>query len=144
MSDQDSQKLEIPEGITETFQSKSVAFDNLSGAVPAFTKVDKCAAFKAEYTTQNEDVVLHFFPPDRPDGPELEKYWKVTFPQVLDAVAKAFFKAGPDRLYAEYVPELASWYLKAKGFKTLDTDTFIGGFLQNLDDALAPNKVVQL
>ena len=111
----------------------------LPGALQ-FTKVDDYTTFWAEYGVKDEDnLVFHFFVTEEVNQmPDPWKYWKDTFPRVLQEVAVPFFKSGPPALRAAYTEELASWWLQADGAagKVLDADHFAKKFLQELDKGL--------
>ena len=79
-----------------------------------FTQVDKEPVFKAEFAVIGEDLVIHFFPPDRSSP----RYWETIFPAVLDPVAKHSFKADAPRLRAMRITDfdIDSWWFRAYGF----------------------------
>lgn len=146
-SEQNERKVVIGADMSEE-QAKSLlaghteTFEIGEGAVPKFTSVNY-RSFKAEYTTINDDIVLHFFLPKHAtaDSPEARQawmgYWLKDFPAKLDPVAQEYFEAGYPRLMAKYTTEVASWWFKAQGFgDVLDVGAFLQGFFERLDSAL--------
>jgi hypothetical protein len=135
-SEQGVKDLQLP-----PFGSKAVAF----------TKVDRFTTFLAEYTFQDKDIVLHFFPSDEVHkSAKAKPYWYDVFPKVLDPVARSSFGAEPPRIEAQFI-EMAipsfipadqakatpSWWLCAHGFTdSLDPDGLVQRFLSSLDRAL--------
>jgi len=111
---------------------------DLDGAVPDFTCNGNYTTFRVEHALIEGNIVLHFFPPEEmEDGPQLLNYWKTIFPTTLDVVARKYFDAESPRLYAEYVPELYSWYFRANGYSHIvDLLSFLEGFFDKLDEAL--------
>lgn len=105
-----------------------------------FTGVNDYTTFRAEYGVKDEDnLVFHFFATEEINQlPNPWKYWKETFPEVLQKVAVPFFKSGPPALRAAYTEELASWWMQADGAagKVLDAHHFARRFLQELDKEL--------
>lgn len=103
-----------------------------------------CYSFRAEYTFRNDDVVVHFYVPERAhalDTAEARRawmtYWQTRFPSKLSDVSQEFFKAGPDRLEADYTAEVASWWFRAKGFATAtNPKMLVHRFFEKLDEAL--------
>ena len=112
------------------------------GAVPKFVSFGY-RSFKAEFSTINDDLILHFFLPKHAtiDSPESRQawmgYWLKLFPEKLDVVAQEYFEAGYPRLMAKYTDEVTSWWFKAQGFgMVIDAEAFVRGFLEKLDEAL--------
>jgi hypothetical protein len=122
-----------------------------------FTKVDRFTTFLAEYSFQNKDIVLHFFPSEEVlQSSRSRPYWLEVFPRVLDPVARKGFGAEPPRLEAQFV-EMAipsfipaaqakatpSWWLCAHGFtEVLDPHGLVERFLALLDQALDAEKAM--
>jgi hypothetical protein len=116
-----------------------------------FTKVDRFTTFLAEYTFQDKDIVLHFFPSEEVlQSKRARPYWLETFPRVLDPVARESFGAEPPRLEAQYIETAIpsfilaaqakatpSWWFCAHGFtEVLDPHGLVERFLSSLDRAL--------
>lgn len=119
---------------------------NVGNAVIKFTEVKGFTTFLAEYAIQDDNYIVHFFPPKERyvfangkhqiHGPFLVK-WQRTFPLVLDPIAQAYFGATSPRLQAAYTAEMFSWWFKAAGFASrLGPDEYLLRFFEKLDAAL--------
>ena len=106
-------------------------------------KVEDFTTFLAEYAFKDGNIVVHFFQTQEIHGSDRAKrdrYWLQVFPMVLSDTAEAHFDATQPRIFAEYVPEMTSWYFQANGFATrLDPSGFLMKFLEKLDEALDGN-----
>ena len=113
-----------------------------AGALPVlplqFMPVLDLTTFAAEVAITDGDFIYHFFANDEINrGPDPKKYWLETFPAILEATAKAYFKADFPRLKAAYTEEQASWWLRAFGFGiVLQPHKMALGFCDALDAAL--------
>ena len=116
----------------------------VADAVPKFAK-DSFYSFKVEHTVIGRDFVIHFFLPEHAEEHlnSLEgkqawlKYWTDRFPATLDAVAQSFFGEGPPRVTAKYTQEVASWWLRARGFADgISPGDLLKRFFEELDAAL--------
>lgn len=135
-SEEAVKKLQLP-----PFASKALVF----------AKVDRFTTFLAEYTFQDKDIILHFFPSEEVhQSKRARPYWFEVFPHVLDPVARQAFGAEAPRLEAQFIemaipsfvpPDKAkatpSWWFCARGFTTvLDPHGLVERFLVALDRAL--------
>jgi hypothetical protein len=116
----------------------------------AFKTVDAFTTFAAEYTTKDSDIVLHFFMTNEVWSQGWRKrYWDTVFPQILDEVARSYFRAEYPRLKAQQVDGVlratelpteagvTSWWFSAANFAQVpDVDGLVAGFLEKLDQAL--------
>jgi hypothetical protein len=105
--------------------------------VPTFTS-RRHERFVVEFAIIDSDLVFHFkLPPDKEAQLLESNFWRQTFPEVLSALAQAYFKATYPRLKAAYTEEVNSWWMRAYGFA--DVPDPIGradGFLRDLSLAL--------
>ncbi len=125
-----------------------------------FTPVNDFTTFFAEYTTEERNIVVHFFistealeartgqaPADAQQRDEwmmhfinkdmvLRRYWKEVLPAVLVQAAKEIFHAAPPRLTFDYTEELCSWWFKALGFNVLKPEELVNQFLARVDALL--------
>lgn len=107
-----------------------------------FTKVVD-ELFSAEYAVVDEnDIVYHFFHTEKTDKlPDPRGFWLNTFPQILSDVAQEYFKATKPRLLASYVPELASYWMRAYGYAQLgDVDEKSKKLFEKMSQALKQNQ----
>jgi hypothetical protein len=94
--------------------------ETIEKAVPKFKKILIYTSFHVEYAIEGADLIYHFF--ITPEGnalPNPREYWLEKFPTTLSDVASDFFMATKPRLLASYVPEMASWWMRAYGFAEL-------------------------
>lgn len=103
-----------------------------------FMPVNDLTTFSAEVAVTDGDFVYHFYPTKEVnEGADPKKYWMETFPAVLEATAKEYFKAEYPRLKAAYTEEKASWWMRAFGFgMVLDPHRLALHFCDDLDAAL--------
>ena len=139
---------ETVEARSEYSSGANNVMGNLSNAAVKMEKVEGYTTFLAEYTFQGGDIIIHFFMPmeaysRRAGGsgpepkPEYISYWQNKFPQVLSAVAMEYFDATYPRIFAEWVPEMVSWYMKCQGFASrLDPKGYVDRFFELLDSSL--------
>jgi hypothetical protein len=115
-----------------------VAIDGVARAVVTLHQVEDFTSFFAEYGLVGSDIVLHFFlSPEARDMPERERYFLEVFPRVLSDLSEAYFRATQPRVFAEYVPEMTSWYMRCRGFADrLDPHLYVLEFLEKLDARL--------
>lgn len=112
-----------------------------------FQKVDVFTTFFCEYTYKDNDIHFHFFRTE--EVVRLgEKFWKLTFGQALDAVAREHFEAEYPRLQASFVDDVirvgaspdqseSSWWMIAQEYGSVpDPDLLVEKFLEKLDQAL--------
>lgn len=147
----DGKQLEELDGGIRSDVKDAVAKDGMSAqsvvdAVPEFQKVEDFTTFLAEFGIQQGDIVIHFFLPyEAFSGDDEHKevkdgyltYWQHTFPPILSTTAEEYFNDTYPRIFAEWIPELRSWYMRCKGFgKKLDPETYAMKFLEALDGAL--------
>jgi hypothetical protein len=119
--------------------SSAPAFQDVGSAVPVFHQVPDYTTYRAEWTILDGDFVIHFFRPEPDDRGFARQYWTGQFPQDLSDTAEQYFRATKPRIFAQYVPELESWYMRARGFAScLDPEGFIGEFFRQLDQRLDP------
>lgn len=120
--------------VGEMSSGEGPSLTSVMDAVPKFTRVDDFTTFSAEYTLQNGDIVIHFFPTnDRVST----AYWTKRFPAVLDRVAQVYFEATSPRLQAKYTEELSSWWFRARSYShVIDFRGLVWGFLEELDREL--------
>jgi hypothetical protein len=103
-------------------------------AVPKFISVDDFTTFRAEWTLQDGNVIVHFFTPSV--APTIA-YWTEVFPVALDRVGREHFEADKPRLQAKYTVELNSWWLRALKYDhIIDIVRFMDAFFDKLDAAL--------
>ena len=137
-------------GKAEKADGKTV--DTLAGAAPignvrnavvgdpekGLTKVEDYTTFLAEYTFLEGDIIVHFFQTKEIAKAEgKDRYWLRIFPPVMSDTAEEYFQATKPRIFAEYVPEMTSWYMRCHGFANrLDPAGYILDFFEKLDDAL--------
>jgi hypothetical protein len=109
---------------------------SIAEGVPQFIAVNDYTTFRAEYTLQDENVVVHFFlPPEFKE--QVGEYWTIRFPRALDATARAYFSADKPRLQAKYTEEMKSWWFRALSYgHIIDLKGFVMGFFDELDRAL--------
>lgn len=113
-----------------------LSLSTIAEGIPQFTQVDDYTTFRAEYTLQDENVVIHFFLP-RELGEQVGEYWTVCFPRALDVTARAHFSADRPRLQAKYTEELKSWWFRAQSYgHIIDLKGFVSDFFEKLDRAL--------
>jgi hypothetical protein len=113
------------------------------GIVPLqFTDVTTLASFRAEYATEGDDIILHFYTlPEDKDNAYWQKMWQKVFPATLDAVAQGYFRAKYPQLKAAYTEEMDSWWLRAYDFPhILNKDTYVMRFLEQLDRAVVERR----
>jgi hypothetical protein len=104
----------------------------IASGVPVFTRVEDYTTFIAEHTMKDDDLVIHFYPTE-----ESNSYWTSRFPEVLDRVAQAYFRATSPRLQAKFTHEVNSWWFRARGYSHIpDMNGFISGFFDALDQGL--------
>lgn len=113
-----------------------------------FIKVSTYTTFEAEYAIDDNDIVFHFFlPPELANqsrSKNIKKYWLETFPQKLEPVVYAVFKAQFPRVQASHIEELGldSWWLKAYGFATvLAPESLCALLFSELDKALDTSRL---
>ena len=105
----------------------------LKKSIPQFQKVE-FDTFKAEYSLDGKNIVVHFFLPQRK---VTEHYWKHLFAQVLNDVGQGHFQATMPRLVAKYTAELHSWWFKAQGYDhILDVESFMATFFEKMNAGL--------
>lgn len=119
---------------------------NVANAVIKYEKVELYTTFLVEYAFVDSDIVIHFFPPREAfvrvhEGykinPDFHVKWQRAFPEVLSPVAEEYFQATKPRVIAQYTPELASWYMRCRGFADMiDPTTFVLRFFAKLDEGL--------
>lgn len=114
---------------------------DLGVSVPVFT-VRGHDRFVAEFAVIGSDFVFHFRLHQDKEAQLLEStFWKQTFPEVLSALAQAYFKASYPRLKAAYTEEMKSWWFRAYGFADVPDPTGrADGFLRDLSLALTNTK----
>jgi hypothetical protein len=103
-----------------------------------FTHIDGYTTFRAEFAIVDGDIVYHFYVTEEVQKlRDAHKYWDAVFPATLQTVAREYFNADYPRLQAQYVPEMASWWFRAKGFgQKLDPQRFSYRFFDTFDAAL--------
>lgn len=103
-------------------------------------KVEDYTTFLAEYVFYEGDMIVHFFQTKelaRANPQKRDRYWLQLFPVALSDTAEDHFQATLPRIFAEYVPEMTSWYFKARGFANkLDPKEFLYSFFGKLDTNL--------
>ena len=119
---------------------------SLADAIPELHKVEDYTTFLAEFGIQEGDIIIHFFLPyeaftgddnHKEVKQEYDAYWQHRFPLILSTTAESYFDATYPRIFAEWIPELRSWYMRCRGFgKKLDPETYTLKFLEALDEAL--------
>lgn len=134
-----------PTEAIDTLGTLTTEMSGVGEAVPEFTQVTDFDTFDAEWSVQGNDIVLHFFfCKDREDIVKRRGgYWTTIFPQALNDSAIEYFQAEAPRVFAEYVPEVSSWYFRARGFATLNPEKFVGDYLEKLD-ALLDSRIEKL
>ena len=129
----------------EFLKAQPVAIGNVRDAVigdpeKGLNKVEDYTTFLAEYAFYTGDIIVHFFLTKdiaTADPKAKDAYWLQTFPQVLSDTAESYFEATKPRIFAEYVPEMTSWYMRCHGFANrLDPETFVLSFFEKLDEVL--------
>jgi hypothetical protein len=113
------------------------AIGSVADAVPLFTKVEDYTTFFVEFAFIDNNIVIHFFHSkevaERDEKWRLQ-YWLSTFPVVLSATAEDYFKATKPRIFAQYIEEMTSWYMKCNGFANrLAPEVYVRKFLERLD-----------
>ena len=109
-----------------------------------FTKINTFTTFTAEFAIVGDDLVFHFFlPPELlphlNKSRDVQRYWKDSFPEVLEPVVKKVFQVGAPRIQATYVADFGvnSWWMKANGFANgLDPEGLCSLFFEQLDKEL--------
>jgi hypothetical protein len=103
-----------------------------------FIQVNDYTSFRAEFAIADGDLVFHFYVTE-----EIQKlgkphdYWDTYFPEALQTVAREYFNSDFPQLQAQYVPEMASWWFRAKSFgQRLDPQRLSYRFLDKFDSAL--------
>ena len=136
---------EVEKKILESVKEQEGEMHGLSPL--SFTKVTDYTTFFAEYSSEGEDLIVHFFPPPEylkqqdevvswKDTPSRHA-WEVVFPDLLSPAAQDFFSADYPQLKASYTPELRSWWLRANGVLGLTTAEQLSGlFFEKLDQLL--------
>lgn len=124
------------------------AMGGIGSATVKMEKVEEYTTFLAEFAVQDSDIIIHFFLPyeaytDTTKGKRVkagyDKYWQNNFPITLSNVAMQHFDATYPRIFAEWVPEMQSWYMRCRGFgNRLDPESFTRKFFEVLDVALDP------
>jgi hypothetical protein len=110
-------------------------------AIPKFDRRE-LLSFTAEYTKRGDDVIIHFYLPQRASlAPETKakwmEYWMKAFPAKLEPTVREYFEADYPRLVAKYTEEATSWWFKAQGFgHILDLGAYLDGLFAKLDEAL--------
>lgn len=104
----------------------------------SFIQVNDYTTFRAEFAITEGDIVYHFFITAEINGlVNPRRYWDELFPSKLQDVAREYFKADFPRLQAQYIPEMASWWFRAKGYGAkLDPHRFSYRFFDLFDEAL--------
>lgn len=114
---------------------------DLGVSIPVFT-VRGHERFVAEFAAIDGDLVFHFkLHPDNEARLLESSFWRQTFPEVLSALAQAYFQATYPRLKAAYTEEVKSWWMRAYGFADVPDPTGrADGFLRDLSLALTKIK----
>jgi hypothetical protein len=100
-----------------------------------FVEINDYPAFNVEYTMVDGDLVFHFFRSPRINSDNT--FWHSTFPNALSPIAESHFNATAPRLRAEFVNEMDSWWLRAKGYDNiLDKDAYVRRFFSKLSQQL--------
>jgi hypothetical protein len=97
--------------------------------------------FRAEYTPDGRDIIIHFFVADalrkQWTVDAIEHWWLNDFAAALSRVATEYFQATVPRIMAKYTPEMASWWFKAQGYDfLLDRAAYLNAFFELLDGTL--------
>ena len=110
----------------------------LEKAVPKFTKVTDYTTFAVEWATIEGALVYHFFVTDEVNAlSDPKEYWLQCFPTALEQVTAQVFQVGAPRVQAQYIQEVASWWLRANGFADIgDPELRTRNFFTQLDAVL--------
>jgi hypothetical protein len=133
--------MTTPTSLTPKQVSKTVE-DEQTAEMPVlpihFIRLEDYTTYVAELAVTEGDLVFHFYVTDEVNAlPDAKTYWLESFPQILEATSKAYFKAEWPRLKAAYTEEKASWWMRAFGFgHLLEAHKFAYAFLDELDRAL--------
>jgi hypothetical protein len=132
----------MPERLSSERASSAVEAVIAEGDLPvlpiSFIPIDDYTTFRAEFAIVGGDIVYHFYVTEEVQKlPDHKAYWFERFPEAMQSAADTHFKVGFPRLKAQYVPEMASWWMRAFGFgKVLDPHRFSFKFFDSLDALL--------
>lgn len=120
----------------------SESFGGVAQAVLKFVQVGGYTTFRAEHTRVDDNIVVHFFRPEKAS----DAYWLDKFADGLNTVAQGHFAAAYPRLAAKFTEDdgagnkLDSWWFKARGYDhILDVDAYMGKFYDKLDAFMDPH-----
>ena len=113
----------------------SMAVDQVGVHALEFKSVTDYTTFRAEYSWDGDDLVLHFFRTPEKEGDH--NFWLQVFPTALDVAARQYFEAVAPRLRAAFTEEMDSWWMKAKDYgHIIAKDEYVTRFLEKLDQML--------
>ena len=137
--------MSVDQDSLKRLRAEPSAIGNVRNAVigdpeKGLEKVEDYTTFLVEYVFHEGYMIVHFFQTKelaKANPQKRDRYWLQLFPKVLSDTAEEHFQATLPRILAEYVPEMTSWYFKARGFSNrLDPKGFLYAFFDKLDDSL--------